>query len=113
MIDVSDGLGSDLLQIARQSQLAAEIEVDQLPLPDRKIGEIDPLDAALNGGEDYALLFATSEKQLDRLNSEYRTDFPPYRVIGHLYSGEPGLYLKRGKKRERYEPRGFDHFSSC
>ena len=113
MIDVSDGLGSDLLQIARQSQLAAEIEVDQLPLPDRKIGEIDLLEAALNGGEDYALLFAASEKQLDRLNSEYRTDFPPYRVIGHLYRGESGVYLKQGEKGERYEPKGFDHFSSC
>ena len=113
MIDVSDGLCSDLLQIARQSQLAAEIEVGQLPLPEQDIGEIDLLEAALNGGEDYALLFAASAKQLNRLNSDYRTDFPPYRVIGHLSRGEPGVYLKQGEKRERYEPKGFDHFSSC
>ena len=113
MIDVSDGLCSDLLQIAHQSHLAAEVEVDHLPLPEQDVGEIDLLEAALNGGEDYALLLTTSEKQLDRLNSTYRTDFPPYRVIGRLFHGEPGVYLKRGKKRERYEPRGFDHFSSC
>lgn len=113
MIDVSDGLGSDLLQIARQSQLTAEIDVEQLPLPEQKVGEIDPLEAGLNGGEDYALVFTASEQQWDRLKSEYRANFPPFRVIGRLSSGGPDLYLKRGEKRERYEPRGFDHFSSC
>ena len=113
MIDVSDGLCSDLFQIAHQSHLAAEVEVAHLPLPEQGVGEIDLLEAALDGGEDYALLLTTSEKQLDRLNSTYPTDFPPYRVIGRLLNGEPGVYLKHGEKRERYEPGGFDHFSSC
>lgn len=110
MIDISDGLSSDLLQIAHQSQLTADIEMDHLPLPERGIGEVDLLEAALNGGEDYALLFTASQKQLAQLGSIYPNHFPAYRAIGHLSRGEPGVYLKRGAEREKYEPRGFDHF---
>ncbi|MDA2933682.1 thiamine-phosphate kinase [Acidobacteria bacterium AH-259-D05] len=110
MIDISDGLASDLLQIARQSQLTAEIQVDHLPLPERGLGQVTALEAALDGGEDYALLFTASQEQLDRLISTYLPDFPPYQVIGHLWQGEPGVYLKQSGKRKKYQPRGFDHF---
>lgn len=110
MIDISDGLASDLFHIACQSQLVAEIEVEQLPLPEQAIGQLDPLEAALNGGEDHALIFTASQEQLDRLSSSYPTNFPPYRVIGKLSGGEPSLYLKRKGKQEKYEPRGFNHF---
>lgn len=110
MIDISDGLCSDLFQIARQSQLSAEIEVDHLPVPERGLGKVKALEAALDGGEDYALLFTASQEQLDRLTSTYLSDFPPYKVIGHLSRGEPAVYLKQSGKRKKYQPRGFDHF---
>ena len=112
MIDISDGLSSDLLQIVQQSQLTAEIDLDHLPLPEGSIGEVNRLEAALNGGEDYALLFTASQKQMDRLSSTFPSKFPPCRVIGHLSRGEPGVYLKRGGQLESCEPGGFDHFKS-
>ena len=110
MIDVSDGLCSDLLHIARESELMTEIRVDLLPVPAKGWGEITALEATLDGGEDYALLAAVSDEQLAHLDSTYPSDFPPYRVIGHLSSGEPAVYLNRSGKREQYEPQGFDHF---
>ncbi len=112
MIDISDGLSSDLLQIAQQSKLTAEIDLDHLPLPEGSIGEVNSLEAALNGGEDYALLFTASQKQMDRLSSTFPSEFPPYQVIGHLSRGEPGVYLKRGDQRKSCEAGGFDHFRS-
>lgn len=110
MIDVSDGLCSDLLHMALASGLMAEIRVDHLPLPEKGWGEITALEAALDGGEDYALLASSSEKQLARLGSTYPSEFPPYRVIGHFSSGKPAVYLNRSGKREKYQPKGFDHF---
>jgi thiamine-monophosphate kinase len=110
MIDVSDGLCSDLLHIALESGLMAEIRVDHLPLPEKGWGKITALEAALDGGENYALLATASEEQLAQLGSTYPSDFPPYQVIGHLSSGNPAVYLSRSGKREKYEPRGFDHF---
>lgn len=110
MIDVSDGLCSDLLSIGRQNELTAEIEVSHLPIPEKGWGQTTALEAALNGGEDYALLATASQEQLGRLESIYPSNFPAFRVIGALSSGEPAVYLTRSGKRERCEPDGFDHF---
>ena len=110
MIDVSDGLCSDLLRIARESELTAEIRVDQLPVSAKGWGKITAPEAALDGGEDYALLAAASEEQLARISSSYPSNLPPYRVIGRLSSGEPAVYLNHSGTREKYEPKGFDHF---
>ena len=110
MIDVSDGLCADLLQIARESELMAEIRINSLPIPEKGWGKITALEAALDGGEDYALLAAASEEQLARLGSTYPSHLPPYRTIGRFSSGEPAVYLNRLGKREKYEPQGFDHF---
>ncbi len=111
MIDVSDGLCTDLLHLAQESELKAEIRVDQLPVPEKGWGEITALEAALDGGEDYALLAAVSEQQLAHLESTYPPEFPPCRVIGRFSSGDPAVYLNRSGKREKYQPAGFDHFS--
>lgn len=110
MIDVSDGLASDLLKIACGSQLEAEIEVDSLILPERDVGEVQALHAAISGGEDYALLFAASPPQLERLRSTYPSEFPVYQVIGRLCQGRPAVYLKHDGGRAEYRSEGFDHF---
>ena len=109
-IDVSDGLVSDLLHIAKRSQLAAQIEVDRLLLPKRGLGDVSPLEAVLEGGEDYALLVTISDEQLRLMGTSYPHDFPPYRVVGSLTQGKPAVYLERQGKREEYVPQGFGHF---
>lgn len=110
MIDVSDGLVSDLMHILHQSGSASELELGNLPLPEQGVGDMNPLEAALNGGEDYALLFTASEEQVNRLAKTYPGDFPAYRIIGRIIEGEPAVFLLHDGIRERYEPRGFDHF---
>lgn len=111
MIDVSDGLAADLGHIARESAVAAEIDCDALPLPEELNAE-SALDVVLNGGEDYALLFTCSQAQLAQIHASYPSTFPAFRPIGRIVSDEPGVYLTRKGERERYEPRGYDHFRS-
>ena len=110
MIDISDGLASDLLHLANESQLEAEIKIDRLYLPEHAVDKVSPLEAALNGGEDYALLLSASEKQLHQLTATYPSDFPPYQIMGKLSSGKPAVYLTQKEERRAYEPKGFDHF---
>lgn len=110
MIDVSDGLASDLAHLARESGLVAELEVDQIPLPEELADEKTVFKTVLDGGEDYALLFTASEEQLQRLHLSYPAAFPAYTPIGKMKKGDPGVYLVSGGKRKKYKPQGFDHF---
>ena len=62
MIDISDGLSSDLLHICKQSNVGALLEEDGVPIhPDAQMlalkFKLDPMTCALSGGEDYELLF--------------------------------------------------------
>ena len=77
MIDVSDGLATDLLHLACESQVEAEIQIDRLVLPEHNINQLSALEAALNGGEDYALLLSASPEQVERLSATYPSHFPP------------------------------------
>ena len=107
MIDVSDGLAADLLQLARESDLTGELDADSIHLPEGMT-----LNEALNGGEDYALLFTASKEQVPRLARSYPKGLPPYRLIGKLQKGPSSLNLLRGEERIPYQPDGFDHFWS-
>lgn len=116
MIDISDGLAADLLHIARESGCSVELEASRIPLPPaHDLGLFsdaspDLLDFALNGGEDYALAFTLPSTQLSTLTDRYPSGFSPFRPIGQLKTGEPGLLLITDGKAEPYFPRGFDHF---
>jgi thiamine-monophosphate kinase len=73
MIDISDGLSSELLHICKQSATGCRIYQDKIPLhPDTlSVAErfnMDPLTPALNGGEDYELLFTVPLSKLDEIN---------------------------------------------
>jgi len=120
MIDLSDGLAIDALRLARASGLAAEIEAQAVPLAPQTrdmarqmaLDEAaQPLDWALNGGEDFALLISCPAERADELEGRVAGELkrPLFRV-GRLTPGQ-GLFLVRPGKREALEPRGFDHFS--
>jgi thiamine-monophosphate kinase len=67
MIDISDGLSSDLNRICRQSKVGAIIEADLIPISNDSKRTDDPLEAALNEGEDFELLFTISQNDCEKL----------------------------------------------
>lgn len=74
MIDLSDGLASDLIQICKASNVGATIFEDKLPIDDKSFLaatelNLSPITAALNGGEDYELLFTISQSDFEKIKS--------------------------------------------
>jgi thiamine-monophosphate kinase len=91
MIDLSDGLSSDLTHICRQSGLGCRIFQDKIPIDeetDRAAREmnIEPFIAALNGGEDYELLFTIPVNKHDEVMKIKNIS-----VIGHITDKEDGM----------------------
>lgn len=90
MIDVSDGLSSDLLHICNQSGLGSRIFQDRIPIDQEtaKAAEemnIEPFICALNGGEDYELLFTVPLKQHDAVKR-----IKDVSIIGHITEKDQG-----------------------
>jgi len=93
MIDISDGLASDLLHVCHQSDLGCKIFQDKIPI-DKNTEEmaaefdIEPLTAALNGGDDHELLFTIRTDDYDKIKDE--EEISP---IGHMTSPDFGCYM--------------------
>lgn len=116
MIDLSDGLASDLRHICRASGVGAVIDADRVPLSPalRQAANLlaeDPLELALRGGEDYQLLFTvpprSKKKAEDRVARRLgRKIFP----IGEIISSKRVL-IKSAGRLTPLRIRGFDHFA--
>lgn len=84
MIDVSDGLGSEILHLCKQSEVGARIYEEKLPI-DATVGvaakdfNLEPSLCALNGGEDYELLFTVNQSDFEKINT-----MTEVKVIGHI-----------------------------
>jgi thiamine-monophosphate kinase len=93
MIDISDGLSSEVLHICNKSNVGCKIFQDKIPidLNTEKMAEefkIEPLIAALNGGEDYELLFTINAKDLVKIK-----DQSSIHAIGHIADKEHGAVM--------------------
>ncbi len=93
MIDLSDGLSSDLLQICKSSKCGARIYLERIPIAKSTSAmaeelNADPVVAALNGGEDYQLLFTLPLESQDIISSLGCID-----VIGHITEQSTGAFL--------------------
>jgi len=107
MIDVSDGLSSDLAHICRASGVGAEIEADSVPIDPALGAHFSPdecLDLALNGGEDFELLFTADEKKISA------RDIAGITRIGIITSNAENITLKLGKRSLPLQPKGYRHF---
>jgi thiamine-monophosphate kinase len=100
MIDISDGLSSEILHICKQSNTGCVLYEDKLPIADemRKAAykfEIDPTACALSGGEDYELLFTLSQNDYDKITFNENIS-----VIGYMTESEQGanIFTKGGGK---------------
>ena len=115
MIDISDGLSSDLNHILEESGgLGAILDADEIPIHPDAIDQsrtdgIPALDHALHDGEDFELCVVLSAERARRLLARPPEPVSVYRV-GEI-TAEPGLRLRRsGGVVLPLEPRGFDHF---
>lgn len=114
-IDLSDGLGDALRQVAASGGTGIRIEAEALPIePGAKAWwearGVDPVAAAVAGGDDYELLFAVSRRQAGALRSVRRqVSAPPLTKIGELTKDPRELVLVRNGKTEAL-PEGFEHF---
>jgi len=117
MIDISDGLSSDLIHICEESKAGVKLYLDKLPVSDsaKKIAELTNrsyLDLALNGGEDYELCFTVPYKNasflVQQLKKKTKTKIT---VIGEIIPQKQGKWLigKTGEKTPLI-PKGWDHF---
>ena len=93
MIDVSDGLASELFHLSKASQVGFNIYEDKLPIDKRTYDtavalHLDPITCAMNGGEDYELLFAIKPKDLRKVEKH-----PDINLIGYATEKEQGLHL--------------------
>ncbi len=112
MVDVSDGLASEVRHICEESGVGARIEWKGIPVSKTtteaaKMTESSPQELALYGGEDFEIVFTISAKNLKKL----RKKFKDFSVVGEVLPKKKGIYLVKNGKHIPLG-RGFDHFVS-
>lgn len=114
MIDLSDGLSSDLAHLCRESGVGASVEAESLPLDpllkSLSLTETEALSLALDGGEDFELLFTAPRKRAARVPAEVGG----VRVtrVGEVTDDPKRLTLVREGRARPLKARGFEHFGA-
>ncbi len=93
MIDISDGLSSEIMHLCKNSGVGCSLFEDKVPmdLQTKQMAEelnINPLVAALNGGEDYELLFTLPLDDYEKIKND-----PDFTIIGHMTEASEGINL--------------------
>jgi len=111
MIDISDGLASEIFHICKQSGTGALIEESGVPIhPDTQLMalqfKLDPITCALNGGEDYELLFTIDPKDVDKVRF-----LPDIYIAGEILNAADGVKLNtKGGNLHTLKAQGWRHF---
>ena len=111
MIDISDGLASEIMHLCKAGELGAQIFDEKLPIDQQTYDvarqfNLDPSTCALNGGEDYELLFSISQTDFEKIkDSQHMT------VVGHYTDKNSGTNIvDRGGVSIPLQAQGWDHF---
>jgi thiamine-monophosphate kinase len=110
MMDISDGLSSDLLHICKQSFAGCVLYEEKLPLNDEAKAfayklQLDPTACALSGGEDYELLFTISLLDYEKIKTN-----PSISVIGYITPEAEGKHIiTRGGNKHALVAQGWNH----
>ena len=109
MIDISDGLSSEIIHICKQSKVGCNLYEDKLPVDPQFIAvceefDIDSTTVAINGGEDYELLFTIAMTDFEKIKGN-----PNFTIIGHMTQESEGVHLiTRANTKIPLKARGWD-----
>lgn len=113
MIDISDGLASELMHLSKHSGMGLRVFEEHLPIDNQTYEtavqfNLDPITCALNGGEDYELLFTISQEDHEKLKKH-----PDIHFIGHMDKTDavPSLVTKGGNLVP-LQAQGWNHFQA-
>jgi thiamine-monophosphate kinase len=112
MIDISDGLASELLHLSKSSGVGIKIFEDKVPIDAGAFEtaiefKIDPITCALNGGEDYELLFTIAPSDYEKLKNH-----PDIHFIGHVHNNpQQNVMLTKQETIVPLKAQGWNHFS--
>ena len=119
MIDLSDGLGTDLRHVLKASRVGAELRSSAIPISQaaRRVGKTGsakkpPLLAALTDGEDFELLFTVASREAVPLLDSWRKEFPKLRLscIGKTTAGK-GITIRDKDGLRPFPDHGYVHFA--
>lgn len=111
MIDISDGLSSELLHICKQSEVGCVLHEEKIPVNDiaRQFAyklELDPTACALSGGEDYELLFTINQADYDKINTNEEIS-----VVGYIAEKKDGAkIITKGGNEHKLTAQGWNVF---
>jgi len=111
MIDISDGLSSEILHICKQSNVGCDLYEDKIPLSQEVISTSEEFNmnsttVALSGGEDYELLFTIAQNDFDKIKGN-----PNLTVIGHITDKNQGVHLvTRANQKIEITAQGWNGF---
>jgi len=111
MIDVSDGVASELFHLCKQSGVGAYVEESGIPIhPETQMTAVqfnlDPVTCALNGGEDYELLFTIDPQDIEKVKY-----LPDIYIMGEIVHADDGIKLhSKGGNLHDIEAQGWVHF---
>ena len=117
-IDTSDGLSSDLAHIVEESQVGACLFADKIPISQNLKDfctrlDLDPLEFALSGGEDYTLLCTISANSADNIANAFQKEFNrPLFPIGEIIDPKTMDLVYPDGKTKPIVPTGWDHFKA-
>ncbi|MBU2974813.1 MULTISPECIES: thiamine-phosphate kinase [Zobellia] len=113
MIDISDGLSSEILHLCKNSKIGCNLFEEKIPLDPTVISaceefNVDSTMVALSGGEDYELLFTISQNDFEKIKGN-----PNLTVIGHMTHESEGAHLvTRGNTKIELTAQGWNSFKS-
>jgi thiamine-monophosphate kinase len=115
LMDISDGISTDAARMARASGVDAVLDASALTrhlltAEAAKRSKLEPLELALNGGDDYELLAAIQPRAFKHVAVTFHKRFGrQLEAVGRFEAGSGTLWLERLGKRERLTPGGYDH----
>ena len=111
MIDISDGLASELLHLSKQSNIGVRIYEENIPIDNTAFDtalefKLDPITCALNGGEDYELLFTVARDDHEKIKKH-----PDIHMIGYVHDRvDQNVMISKAGTTVPLRAQGWDHF---